>query len=173
MDDRYQGIKNVDYLRIYVPEGSELLEAKGFFTIDRSRIKDPADGYILDEDFLRISQNIILDENSGTRINNEFNKTVFGNWVETAPGESSQVTFKYRLPFRIKLNSLWHKSDQYYLYVQKQAGDQNSYLESNVIYPPAWQISWQYPENLDNKSGLININTILDVDKYFGVVFRE
>ena len=172
-DDIYRGIKNVDYLRVYVPEGSELLEAKGFSAIDRSRIKDPEAGYELDEDFLRVSGKIIMDENTGTRINNEFGKTVFGNWVETSPGESSQVMFKYKLPFKLDLDSLWSKSDRYHCYIQKQSGDQGSYLENKVIYPPAWTVSWQYPDNLDTESGLIDINTVLDVDKYLGVVFKE
>ncbi|PIP17740.1 MAG: hypothetical protein COX43_02675 [Parcubacteria group bacterium CG23_combo_of_CG06-09_8_20_14_all_35_9] len=137
--DPFTGVKNVDYLRIYVPQGSVLLEAKGF----EKRVPiNPKEGYKSDLDLENIQGKVTLDEKSQTRINDEFGKTVFANWVETPVGESSVVTFKYRLPFKLApLNDedLMGLTDldllSYSLFVQKQAGSKGSKFRSNLKFP--------------------------------------
>jgi len=77
-----------DWIRLYVPQGSQLLEMTG------SEIK--AEAY----------------EELGKSVFEGF----FGNQYPLRPQSSSKVSFKYKLPFKVK------KGDQYRLLIQKQAG---------------------------------------------------
>ncbi|KKR89479.1 MAG: hypothetical protein UU36_C0026G0003 [Candidatus Uhrbacteria bacterium GW2011_GWE2_41_1153] len=94
----FEGINNVDYLRLYVPKGSELLQASGFEIPDESLFKIANAPLATDKDLLLWTSNFTQDPISGTDIWNEQGKTVFGNWMQTKPGETEIVTFTYRLP---------------------------------------------------------------------------
>jgi hypothetical protein len=71
-----------DWLRVYVPKGSELLEAKGF--------------------------------ESGQATGEDLGKTVFEGFFTLAPGNTRQITLKYKLPNKIK--------SPYAMLIQKQGG---------------------------------------------------
>ena len=97
--DFFTGRKNVDYVRIYVPDGSTLLSAKGFLSPPRNEFENPPLDAREDEDLARISGPFTVDEKSGTIQYHESGKGVFGNWIQTAVGETSVVEISYRLPF--------------------------------------------------------------------------
>lgn len=152
---KFYGQTNIDYIRIYVPEGAELISAQGFTWPDEKYFRAPAKGTVKDADLSSLEQEIGFDQNSGTRITKEFNKTVFGNWVITEPGTVSTVQFIYRLPFKAfteeneatgkkSLSSLITQNkiiSQYQLLVQKQSGCRSTF-ESQIIYPTGWESSW-------------------------------
>lgn len=71
-----------NWLRVYVPKGSELIEAKGFE----------------------------VGQATGT----DLDKTVFEGFFTLAPLNTKTITFKYKLPFKIK--------SPYKILVQKQGG---------------------------------------------------
>ncbi len=71
-----------DWLRIYVPKGSELVEAKGF--------------------------------ESGQAAGEDLDKTVFEGFFTLSPGNTRQISLKYKLPIKMK--------SQYKLLIQKQGG---------------------------------------------------
>lgn len=102
----FYGANNVDYLRLYVPAGAELLEAGGFVYPPEEAFKVPEDWYLEDEDLLNQEKNSTIDSKTGTHISNEFGKTVFGNWSMTEPGATSKIYFIYRLPFKVNNNAI-------------------------------------------------------------------
>jgi hypothetical protein len=131
----FTGVNNVDYLRMYVPKGSTLLEATGFSIPDRSLFAVPNADWVIDDDLAYGLLTASMDPVSGTVVSEEHGKTVFGNWVQTKPGTSSTVTFRYRLPFTLEslgndrtfmanLKSLLGipETEQYALTIQKQPG---------------------------------------------------
>lgn len=170
--DQWEGIRNVDYIRFYVPQGSQLMEVSGFEEISNSRYHLPDQDAVNDPFLDEIEKNVIIDEKSGTRISNEFNKTVFGNWVSVGPGESATITIKYKLPFNLDFSGLFNKSDSYSILIQKQAGDLNTNLTSKIIFPSDLIIYWEYPE-LNKGVNFAQYNTMLNTDKYWAVVLKK
>ncbi len=162
--DEYGDIKNLNYVRFYVPEGSQLISADGFDSINRKLFLDPDEEYEYSEDLKAISGDILIDEATQTRINNEFGKTVYGNWVETEPGTSRRVSVTYRLPFQLEIDNLLNPADSYSLLVQKQPGDNNPLFISTIKYPESYNVYWSY--NLD-------LNIELTKDTFVGVVLEK
>ena len=101
-DDPFAHVKNVDYLRVYVPAGSELISAEGFTQPEASLFLPVEGNYDQDVDLTEISGEIVVDGRTQTRMSQEFGKTVFGNWIQTEPGASTTVVLRYRLPFRVE-----------------------------------------------------------------------
>lgn len=97
----FEGVNNVDYVRLYVPRGSQLLSAEGFEIPPEELFK--LSELPLDEDpHLALSVTAVSQHGpSKTDVWNEDGKTVFGNWIQTAPGETETVTFTYKLPFTL------------------------------------------------------------------------
>lgn len=153
-DEKYYGVPNIDYIRVYVPEGSTLLSANGFTWPDEKSFRVPDRSATIDN-FLKIHERELgVDQISGTRITSEFGKTAFGNWVITKPGSISQAQFTYRLPFKIELKTSGENSvldnimndfstavTPYRLTAQKQSGITSDF-ESQVIFPLTWKPSW-------------------------------
>lgn len=173
--DEFSGVKNVDFMRVYVPEGSRLLSADGFQQPDPKLFFTPAPEYEVDEFLANVEGQVIIDERTGTRINTEFDKTVFGNWVQVEPGQSVTVTLEYQLPFSLKLDTYLGGVDSYSLFVQKQSGSFPSVLHSRLEYPAAYQVGWYWPENEEvrSESGGFSIDTILQRNYIFGAVFEK
>ncbi len=147
------GQTNIDYIRVYVPQDSKLISASGFTWPDEKYFRAPESWVKKDSDLEKLVATIGYDTQSGTNITNEFNKTAFGNWVITEPGQTSEVTFTYKLPFKLTTdnqNNLkkWTefftasaKLNSYQLIFQKQSGN-NTDFESQIIldetYSPVW-----------------------------------
>lgn len=151
--EKLYGQTNINYLRLYVPEGSELISASGFTWPDEKAFRVPEDWYKKDVLLEKVEQNEQIDEQTGTRITTEFNKTAFGNWVITEPGETSQIQFTYKLPFKINpkikpgnlekvLKPFKKELTEYQLLVERQSGSKSTF-ESQIIFPDNWQTSWQ------------------------------
>lgn len=184
--EQFYGVNNVNYIRIYVPEGSELIEAGGFSYPSEESFKVPEDWYGEDVDLSKYEQEIGFDAKTGTRVTNEFGKTVFGNWMMTEPGETSSVYFTYRLPFKAwDENAMSQKnwkdylaldkakdSSRYSLFVQKQSGI-NSDFSTRVIYPENWYPVWSSDDDLELASNGMEYNHELNQDLVLGVVVES
>ncbi|MFH1187926.1 MAG: DUF4012 domain-containing protein, partial [bacterium] len=92
-----------DFVRIYVPQGSELITADGMMENDRTNKV----GQVYSED--------------------EFGKTIFGAFFAIEPKETKTLTFEYKLPAYIKEQL---DKDKYNLLAQKQPGASH-FLEVN------------------------------------------
>ncbi len=182
----FSGVRNVDYLRVYVPKGSALVEARGFTPPDPKLFKlaDPADG--VDPAVAEQERTSRTDRASGTLVTEEGGKTVFGNWTQTDPGETSTVTLVYQLPpgsVRItnpaqgKLASLigrFSGADRsrinYSLLVQKQAGANPAAFTSTVDLPRGFFPSWQQPARKEDDRGRWSVSGEIDRDAFFGSI---
>ena len=161
---------NSNYLRVYLPEGSELISAEGnSLEIYQPPINYQEQGFKKDPLINDIESGMIIDKKTGTRIFKENNKTVFGNWVYVSPGEEVVLVYKYKLPFKIDLTKT---TDSYSLLVQKQLGSLGSDFNYKLQFPEQWEVSWQYPNNLNLSSGVIDFNSDLKTDKFLGVTFK-
>jgi hypothetical protein len=98
---QFSGVRNVDWLRIYVPLGSKLLEADGFKPVDKIFFKSAEDSWLDDPDLASGEALARTDELTGVKIYDELDKTVFANWTQVDPGETIEIKLKYRLPFKL------------------------------------------------------------------------
>lgn len=145
---------NCDWMRVYVPSGSELIAAEGF---TREFVTPPLDydrlGFKHDPQVKMMEDGYEIDDSSATRIYKEKDKTVFANWVYVSPGETATVTYKYLLPFRLDFDGRTKPADTYSIFFQKQAGDENSYVHSSVMGLRNYEYVYKYPEDMVTNSG--------------------
>ncbi len=160
---------NSNYLRVYLPKGSQLISARGH-TIEAHSppIDYQENGFRADGLVSQIEANMRTDPKTGTHIFEENNKTVFGNWVYVSPGRKVVVTYQYRLPFKIGLTEL---PKSYSILIQKQAGSLGSNLEYQLVYPPELSLAWAYPEELDFSNQRVDYRSDLSVDRFLGMTF--
>lgn len=150
----FSGVRNVDYLRVYVPEGSQLLSAEGFQAPDSALFKQPAPDLEMDND-LKPMFEARRDPVSGVITYNELGRTVFAHWLMVDPGESATVKLSYRLPWRLNeaASALWlpwssyfgwtDKTYTYRLRWEKQPGTQSAALRHSFKHsePISFQAS--------------------------------
>lgn len=181
------GVRNVDWVRIYVPAGSELLSADGFQPLAAKYFKPKPEGVAESLSVLDAERAAAVDVQTGTKIYREKDKTVLANWFLVNPGETSVVTIKYRLPFNfftvpasndwLKRFNRWLNPEfgnlwAYSLLVQKQAGSRPSELESELILPSGYQVFWHYPDSLDALNGW-SLKGTLNRDRYWSILAKD
>ena len=195
-EEDYYDKPNIDYLRIYVPDGAELLDAGGFIYPDEASFAVPPSWYEDDVDLKNIEQEKSIHVSTGTRVTNEFGKTTFGNWVVTEKGKESKVYFIYKLPFSVFETSLDEgtlpQSDKifdfanlfskkknksllsrYSILLQKQSGTK-SIISNAVIYPDSWLPVWKEGDSsLELSSNGIYIEKNFENDEIFGIVMEK
>lgn len=183
-EEKLYGSINIDYIRLYVPKNSELISANGFTWPDENSFKVPDKTYKTDEFLSQVEKEIKIDERTGTRITEEFDKTAFGNWIITEPGQTSQIEFTYKLPFKLTdinqtSNNSWQKmvdskrARLYQLIAQRQSGI-DSLFESQIIFPSDWQPTYQEGDNVKlAKNGASITSFTLDTDHVWAVVMKK
>lgn len=162
--DVFYGHNNVDFLRVYVPLGSELIAAEGSFEPPEESFFDVPEENIPKDNLLSAIEKNSQFLDNGIKISSEFGKTVFAGWLQTNLGETSEIVFKYKLPFKtteIKTesnnkfivnfdkflqliglntnnkNKVWHS-----FYWQKQSGQHNNESIYKLRFPKTWQIDY-------------------------------
>jgi hypothetical protein len=153
---------NSDYMRVYVPKGSQLLSVEGHTRefnsppLDYDKLEFRRDSQVESEE-----QSMEIDESTGTRIYEEENKTVFANWVYVSPKETVEVEYKYILPFSIDLSANEESTDSYSLLVQKQSGSVGSDFHSKISFPSDMEVFWRYPETLSIEKNDLEFKLVL------------
>jgi len=180
------GVRNVNWLRVYVPSGSRLLSASGFETPDAAYFEEP-DSSWSDSGFLANEAVAITDAKTGLKIYQEDGKTVFAGWVMVDPGQTSDINLMYELPFNFfdaapnkgflnSLNSLLNPDSRdlwpYSLLIQKQPGAAASSFHSRLEAPRDIQVFWKHPDNLSWSDGW-DITTEIVADKYFSILLKK
>ncbi len=169
--DWYNGV-NSDWMRIYVPKGSQLLSAEGYTReVDSSPVDYEKLGFVKDEMVSSEEDSTTIDPYSGTRIYEDSGKTVFANWTYVSPGETLTVKYTYLLPFKLRFDDIKKPADTYSLLVQKQAGDEHSKISSEVKGLDNFDIIYSYPKTLPLPSW--NIAQDLNGDLFAGAVLTE
>lgn len=183
-NEPFSGVRNVDWMRIYVPQGSELISAEGFTAPDEKYFEQP-DASWTDDPNLLDEINADADLPSGTKIYNEANKTVFANWSMVDPGAATVIKLKYKLPFKLQadntaltftdkaiqfLNPTRADALPYALLAQKQPGSYNCGITSRLKLANNFKVIWNYPGEIArfNDGWLIADN--LDTDKYWAAL---
>jgi hypothetical protein len=161
---------NADYLRVYLPQGTKLLNASGQ---TKEEIKPPIDygqaGFKTDADILAEQQSLKKDEVSGTDIFEESGKTVFGNWVYVSPGETVTLTYRYLLPFKIISSG---NEIGISLLAQKQSGSLGSKFQSQLGWPNSWR-AVSIPGNSTLQANRATWQADLDVDQTLNFKFSN
>ncbi len=172
--DVFSGVRNVNYLRVLVPEGSTLLKADGFTYPDESFFKTPTT-FETHELISEIENSQSIDQKSGTHITRESGKTAFGNWVMTDPGQTSEVHLSYQLPFTILpqtqksiVDSLGETSASYSLLVQKQPGADRTHFTHSLTIPNSWKVI----SSTHGDNG-VAFDTPLETDLVSGIVMKQ
>ena len=185
--DLFTGVRNVNWMRIYVPKGSELIQAKGFRRPDENYFKDPDEDWLKKEKLFN-ENNAYLHETSKTKIYEESGKTVFANWSMMDTGETAMIYLKYKLPFKIEFTKHDEKlSDKlkeyleiepkelvaYTLLAQKQSGSLGSAINSNLKLAGNFQPVWMYPENINVVQNGWEIKDKLNTDKHWAILITK
>jgi len=184
----FTGVRNVDWLRVYVPEGSELMEAHGFEQPDKIYFENPDESWQIDPLISETEGQAKTDEESGTKIYSEAGKTVFANWSMVDPGQTAEIYLKYKLPFKLekkaKQPDIWEKIKRlinpsqkdlfvYSFYAQKQPGSINSRINTSLNLPANFGVVWKYPEGAGINLNGWQIEADLATDKYWAVLLEE
>ncbi len=182
------GMKNVDWLRIYVPQGSRLISSSGFEAPSDDLFKSVEENWS-SRPVISEGEDQAFREENGTMVYDENGKTVFANWLMVDPGTEVSVEFSYYLPFNLTFpqeESDWRsklsrfvlgeteKLTSYSLLVQKQPGAKASEYSGRLILDDA-QLNnvWVYPEEKNlNRSGWLQ-NISLDQDRSFGALIKN
>ncbi|MCK9438596.1 MAG: DUF4012 domain-containing protein [Patescibacteria group bacterium] len=178
----FSGVRNVNWLRVYVPLGSKLISASGFSHPDEEYFKKN-EQYLEKNSFLENTENKAeIDLKSGLRIYQESGKTVFANWTMTDINQLSVIEIEYELPGNIFLQKNSYSfldrffSNQEYFFKhsllwQKQAGSENSNfyfsLQNKSYFSPAW-----ISEKIEKEDDVLKRSGILDFDKYFAIILK-
>ena len=130
-----------DYVRVYVPEGSELMQATGAMEDDLARTKG-----------------ILVP--GKVDVYRDLGKTVFGAFFAIEPGQTADLQFVYRLP-----ESVAHaiRENRYELLVQKHPGTRLR-LETNLLLPR--RLTSAKPSETPDQFGDAHyrVNRVLDQD---------
>ncbi|MFH1405093.1 MAG: DUF4012 domain-containing protein [Patescibacteria group bacterium] len=151
----FDGVNNVDYVRVYVPKGSKLLKADGFEIPDSNLFDEPDPEWIIDDDLKYRAETASIDPESRTNIEQALGKTIFGNWVQTKPGTTSKYSFTYELPFKaidvqtkqsffekIKIFIGFPETSKYSLLLQKQSGILDRSIVVTINIPESMSTLW-------------------------------
>lgn len=159
--EEFCGVLNVNWMRIYTPLGSKLIEAEGFKAPDPKLMEKVPDNAEIDP-LIANEISAEVDPLSGVKTYRENNKTVFAGWTQVNAGQAFDTVISYRLPFKIEnikndangfdklrstlLNEKQNELARYTLLIQKQPGSQNIRVVSRLIPPDYSRILWQYPK---------------------------
>jgi hypothetical protein len=187
--EQFYGGANINYMRLYVPDGAELLSAGGFSYPPEEAFDVPESWYSKDTHLAMYEQEKGFHAESGTRVTQEFGKTAFGNWMIVEPGKSSEVYFSYKLPMRVRmdadegeatvskwkdlfLSGLQRHGSRYSLFIQKQSGVEG-HFRSEIIYPNNWTPVWRSRDDVDLALNGAIFDTDLKYDEIVGLVMEK
>jgi hypothetical protein len=186
--EKFYGKPNIDFVRIYTPKGSKLLSAQGFSWPDEKNFRAPDSWSKPDPTLTSIEKVVTIDDQTGTRVTEEFDKYAFGNWIVTEPGKISQVQITYQLPFNLgtlvpptppsllSLQNLLGKQtpvSTYQLVAQRQSGVESS-LQSTIIFPASWVPVWKDGQGLEvAKNGATLYLPILEKDGVWSLAMKK
>jgi len=182
--DAFTGVRNVNWMRVYVPEGSKLLSAQGFNSPDEKYFESPDESWTKDPDVEAGEGNATIDLKTGTKIYNENGKTVFANWTMLDPGKTLTIILKYEIPvvleedseisFGDKIQDFLNPSQKelipYAILFQKQPGSIGSILNSELILPNNFKKVWQYSDIETSIKNGWNLSSDLREDKYYATL---
>ncbi len=188
-DAEYYRARNVNWLRVYVPKGSELLRAEGFDQPEERFFKEPETELRKHELVAAKEESLNYHQPSETRVYQEFDKTVFANWSMLDPGEVEVIELSYKLPFKLKEEeegpkSLWERVKKRFgpekenylthsLLVQRQAGSSPTKFNSVVFWPDELTMTWSHPGEISENKNNWFFSQELGKDKFLATILKS
>lgn len=171
----FSGVRNVNWMRVYVPLGSKLIEASGFDVPDNEYFEAPEEWWDNDPQVKEEESATTRDLRSGVRIYNESAKTVFANWSMVDPGETIEIIIKYKLPMKFEISQEENNKKYlpYSLLAQKQPGSIGSSFNSKLRLPSNLQAVWSYPDDFQIGPAGWNVEDNLKVDLYRAILIEK
>lgn len=144
----FRGVRNVSYIRLYVPEGSRLLDATGFQPPASNLFKKPDDASVPDAEVAAAedtSQTV-----GSVDVGTDVGRTVFGGWAQLDPGNTQRLTYRYRLPWvATDIPSLIDGASEdgtahaaYSMLLTSQSGKSDRIVSTKLVLPEGWSILW-------------------------------
>lgn len=169
------GLNNVDYVRFYVPKGSQIMGVEGAAIPAASAFEQSEIDLAEDADLAMLQQGRRKDPLTGTDIWEESGKTVFGTYMQTKPGETVELRVTYRSGYRVtgheyapliaRALKVVDRAEavRYGLLVQAQSGVKTRDVAVRVVAPQSW-----------TKMSSVGDDTFRgDHDAYYGIVFER
>lgn len=171
--DIFTGFNNKDYLRFYVPKGSTLISAEGFSPMPLGQFAVPPTA-LKDEVLVEEEEKTIVDQASQTRISQEYDKTVFSNWLNVSPKESRTVRLTYQLPYVLSSGSGLQDLRRYQVYFQRQSGVKPMDFRSALKLPRQWRLRWhEASKSATSVPNGIEVVSDWTQDEYYGAVLEK
>ncbi len=161
----FNGVDNIDFLRIYVPKGATLLSASGFDSIPKTDFQNPPVFTHEDDDLKRIVQNLTYNASTATYTHEEFEKTVFSGWVVTRFGKTKSITLVYTIPPLLSLP----KPATYMLTHQHQSGILRDTYTFTYYKKPNQQVRWTNRSDMVQQDNSIKLQIPFDRDILIGL----
>lgn len=159
---------NINYMRVYMPKGARILNTQGYTDKEEKESLEGIASYDQDADLQAVNNTLVHNEDWDIDTFEESGKSVVGGWVITKPGDTSQITLEYELPFTVKSN------DIYSLILQKQSGTLGVKYQYSLDIPKKMKVSWDESsfalERTD--SGYKVPDGVLRTDEYIGLQIR-
>ncbi|HWQ99616.1 MAG TPA: DUF4012 domain-containing protein, partial [Candidatus Methylomirabilis sp.] len=152
----FRGVRNVSYLRFFVPRGSALIDAEGFESPNPSLFEPLRDDVTIDPDEAANAKTLTRHP-SGLDVWDEGDRTVIGGWSMVDPGGTKSLRVTYRLPFSaFDVRDRLHAGPgtergtdaraAYTLLLTSQSGKSSRNVTSSVKLPEGWTLHWSRPE---------------------------
>ena len=158
-------MKNLSFIRIYVPLGATLTDTNGFEKMEFNPGTQNAN-FRSDPDIVTWEKNAKTDPESGMLTGLESGKTIFGNWLELKGGETKTITLQYQLPFYL------NQIDKYSLLLQKQPGARAGEFSFTLQYP-GQTLLWKNFDTTNSTINSLESTNTLNKDYLFGVVLKQ
>lgn len=155
--DLFNGVRSVDYVRVYVPKGSRLIDATGFKKPDGIFFDAPAPNAVTPKSLFS-EKSAIEDPGTGVLVYDELGRTVFADWIITDPQQTETVRLVYQLPFRYNFRD---NDPSWWSYLTKSE-DVARYQFDWTQQPGIKPVSFTY--TLSSQSPLKNITSSPEVE---------
>lgn len=176
----FQGANNVQYLRVYTPQGTRFTDAEGFEVPDASLFESPTEKEELFPGAVT-SVRRELPNNEWIDVSEENGRSVAGGWIQLRPGMSRETAFSYQLPHSTEdmaqalLDGTGEESvsDAYVLRLHSQSGAPRGH-HVRIMYPMSWAVIRLSPGMKQVKPGVIEWERpALDRDQILVALFSR
>jgi hypothetical protein len=179
-------VNNISHLRVYVPKDSKLISARGFNSPPEDEFHVPKSFYKPHPLTESLASEPEIDIDSGTRVNTQFGKTTFSNWIITDRGKTSRVVLKYKLPFKLgngarnlsnfsKWKKLFTSEGEnmipYSMLLQKQSGTEYNFSHNISVTNKAKPV-WTSSNIFSVKNNSASLKEKLKRDLQYGILFQ-
>lgn len=170
---------NVVWQRVMVPQGSSLLEAKGFASaVDVPREESLAEvpiGELVADPHVTEWESKQTRHESGTIIGEESGYTYFANWMVTPPGSTTVGLYRFRLPGKVEMPTALDLYKSQVLQLVKQPGDTRTEVRTEFRWPENTQIAQFVPSEgmTQTAKNVLVYRGKLVQDKLIGFVYEK